>query len=322
MVNLMKKYCIECGKEYNWEEGQLNWGKAGPKKGRGVVRSDLFCSYNCGIKNQKRRREEACIKKYGVKNPGGLKEFVEKALEVRKIHSKQDPEYNNKITLKKKQTTKLRYGDENFRNIEKSHDTQFKKTGYYHNMQSPEGIKIYYKGLEKKYGKGIKNVFQVEEIKNKCKETNLKRYGVEHILQNKNFVNKAFNTKKVNNNFKTSNVEEKIYELLCKKFNKVERQYISSLYPFHCDFYIVEKDLYIEYQGLWTHGKKPFENTKEDLEVLDIWKEKSKTSLFYSSAIENWTIRDSLKRETANKNNLNWLEFFTFEEFLIWYEKI
>ena len=31
---------------------------------------------------------------------------------------------------------------------------------------------------------------------------------------------------------------------------------------------------------------------------------------FYNNAITTWTIRDVNKRETAKKNNLNWIEFF------------
>lgn len=36
-------------------------------------------------------------------------------------------------------------------------------------------------------------------------------------------------------------------------------QYKSSVYPWHCDFYIKELDLYIEYQGYYTHGNHPFD---------------------------------------------------------------
>ena len=42
----------------------------------------------------------------------------------------------------------------------------------------------------------------------------------------------------------------------------------------------------------------------------------------YKIAIEVWTIRDPLKRETARKNNLNWIEFFTMDEFMKWYDTI
>ena len=43
----------------------------------------------------------------------------------------------------------------------------------------------------KKYGEGIINVFQAEEVKNKIKDTNLERYGCENAMQNKEIQNKV-----------------------------------------------------------------------------------------------------------------------------------
>lgn len=93
------------------------------------------------------------------------------------------------------------------------------------------------------------------------------------------------------------------------------------MYPFPCDFYISELDLYIEYQGFWTHGKHPFNiNDQEDKLKLLEWK--NKNTKMYNCAINTWTIRDPLKRKTAKENNLNWVEFFTVEEFNEWFESI
>ena len=39
-------------------------------------------------------------------------------------------------------------------------------------------------------------------------------------------------------------------------------------------------------------------------------------------AIDVWTISDPLKRKTAKKNNLNWIEFFNMEQFMEWYNQI
>ena len=38
--------------------------------------------------------------------------------------------------------------------------------------------------------------------------------------------------------------------------------------------------------------------------------------------INTWTILDVKKRNIAKENNLNFLEFYTLDEFYIWYEKI
>ena len=129
---------------------------------------------------------------------------------------------------------------------------------------------------------------------------------------------KSYETKKKNNSFHISKPEQLIYEKLCLKFKSVKRQYKCERYPFCCDFYIEDIDLFIEFQGTWTHGGEPFcENTCKE-QLLE-WKEKAKFSEFYEAAIQTWTVRDVEKRRWAKEHNLNWIEFFTFEEFLSWY---
>ena len=87
-------------------------------------------------------------------------------------------------------------------------------------------------------------------------------------------------------------------------------QYRSDDYPFACDFYLPDKDLYIEINAHWTHGGHPFDSTnKDDLLLIEQWK--LKNTKFYDNAIETWTVRDVLKRETAKNNKLNYLEVFT-----------
>ena len=169
---------------------------------------------------------------------------------------------------------------------------------------------------------GVTNVFQLKEVKDKIKQTNLKRYGVEHNMQNKEVRNKVDITKHKNNTFNTSKPEQEIKRLLEEKFPNIQYQYKSEKYPFNCDFYIPELDLYIEFQGIWTHGKHPFSESVEDLETLDKWKTESITSEFYKNAIEVWTIKDVEKRKIALQNNINLLEFFTIDEFMNWYNSI
>ena len=120
---------------------------------------------------------------------------------------------------------------------------------------------------------------------------------------------RAYLTRKKNNTFNTSSSEEKLYNELLELNNTktIYRQYKDEKrYPFYCDFYIVEDDLFIELNAHWTHGGKPFDpNSKECLEQLEQWREKAKTSQFYKNAIETWTVRDVNKRKFAEKNNLN-----------------
>jgi hypothetical protein len=110
-----------------------------------------------------------------------------------------------------------------------------------------------------------------------------------------------------------STVEIQFYEYLIDLlgFDKVEPQYYNKdIYPFSCDFYLPDYDLYIEIQGHWTHGGHPYnENNSDDVNKLSYWK--SKNNRYYNNAIYTWTDLDVRKRKIAQKNNLNYLEIFS-----------
>ena len=143
-------------------------------------------------------------------------------------------------------------------------------------------------GIKKGRSKSILNMYK----------TNVIKYGMEQPNTSKN--------------------EDLIYKLLKELFEDVKRHYVSKLYPYHCDFYIPEIDLYIEYNGHWTHGKEPYIGTNEQNNTLFNWN--SKLGPSYKKAIDTWTKRDVLKRKTAKDNGLNYLEFFTMDEFNRWFE--
>lgn len=120
---------------------------------------------------------------------------------------------------------------------------------------------------------------------------------------------KECSTKKERNGFRVSNREDRIYEILKSLYHNIEREHFDERFPFRCDFYIPEKDLFIEYQGFWTHGKHPFdENNKKDLEILKKWK--SLDQKIYKNGIDVWSIKDPIKRKIAKENKINYLEIF------------
>ena len=114
--------------------------------------------------------------------------------------------------------------------------------------------------------------------------------------------------------------ESKIYKILVEKYGKddVLKEYRNKLYPFHCDFYIKSKDLYIEYQGFYLHGKEKFIGEENQLrEIKELIKKNDSVS---EGKIQTWAFMDIVKRKIAKINKLNWIEFFNFEEFNEWYE--
>ena len=207
----------------------------------------------------------------------------------------------NDIINKRKETKLKKYGSKNFVNSEKAKQTKLKK----YNDQTFNNRTKAYQTMLNIYG--VKNYANTQEWKDKISDKKWQE----------NRKKKEYETKKKHNSFNISKNENIIYNLLLEKYNNVIRQYKSDLYPFHCDFYLPDLDLYIEYQGTWTHGLHPFnENNKEDIDKLNLWK--SKNSKYYDNAINTWTIRDVNKRNIAKQNNLNWIEFFNFDNFKKW----
>lgn len=347
----MKRICEFCGKEYDWKEGQPNWTKDGVGNGKGTVKSEKFCCYKCGLKNRQNKYKKACLEIYGVENPFQNEKIKNKIKEVfilnfgvdnpakskqiqTKIKQTCMKKYNGvapacslKVRQKSKQTKIKKYGNKNYNNREKYKQTQKERYGdeNYNNREKTAQTNM------KKYG--VINTFQSEEKKQKTRQTILKKYNVEHISQSKQIkekihnkmpqiLQKIYNTKKKNHTFNTSKPEKEMGVLLLEKFPDVKSQYKSQVYPFVCDFYIPSLDLYIELQGFWVHGKEPYnENNSEHTKIVTEWEKKSRNNSQYKRAIETWTIRDPMKRQTAKDNNLNWIEFFTMDQFMEWYNK-
>ena len=243
----------------------------------------------------------------------------------------------DEVVKKVKETKKRLYGDENYNNIEKAKQTCFKKYGVEYIFKSKEIQDKIKQTILSKYG--VEYVLQSNEVQDKIKQTNLRKYGAEYPLQSefiqnkikriliynynvdnpwkcKEFQQKAHETKKKNGSYGKSNEEDYVYSILVDIYGKdnVKRQYKSELYPFACDFYIISKNLYIEYNGMWTHGHIPYIGSKENEIQLKKWKQKAVTSDYYNSAIVTWTISDVKKRTTAKENNLNYIELWDLND--------
>lgn len=167
-------------------------------------------------------------------------------------------------------------------------------------------------------------------LKERIEATNMKKYGIKNNYTRQDIkvkshspesLEKVLSTKKRNNTFNTSKPEKNLETKLRKLFPDLKTQYKSDVYPFACDLYIPSLDLYIEYNGTWTHGGHFFDkNNPEDLKVLELWK--SKNTKYYNNAVYNWSVRDILKLETAIKNNLNYIAWFNEEQANDWIEKM
>ena len=290
-----------------------------------------YCCDSCRARNKETHRlaSETYFKKTGY------------------THNSRNPESQERI----KKTCQERYGANSVVESYKGKEGRIKsfgKTSYFQTNKFKEKMsEIWHsdefkdkivEGFIKKYG--VEWYVQTDEYKQlmnskwesdkwklKYKENMIngmiKKYGVDSFPKTEEYkkikhkiLAKKYLTMKKNNSFNISKPEEELFLYIKEKFPSVERQYKDEKrYPYCCDFYIPELDLFLELNGTWTHGKHPYDSTSlEDKLKLEQWKEKSKEHPYYLNAIKTWTVRDVEKRNTAKKNNLNFKEVWSLDE--------
>ena len=240
----------------------------------------------------RKKTEQTCIERYGEVSPLLNKEVKKKALcTLLQKYGVYNAMQNNKVKQKAKQTCIERYGYESY-------------------SQTDEYKERYQRTCLERYG--VPNTFLLDICKERGLNAIQEKYGVDYAFCNEDIQKQALENSLQSASSK-SKAEDTIYEDLCSIYGEEDiiRQYKSDVYPFHCDFYIQSEDLYIEYQGSWTHGSRPYiEGDTACVQQLQLWKEKAVNSEYYKDATETWTYRDVIKRETAHKYKLNYIELW------------
>lgn len=300
--------CVICGNPTNFKN--LNEGYFS------------YCSKACVNKSSNHINSVANTKliRYGNSSYNNSKKQQE-------TYNNKSEDEKNKIIEKTKRTKLEKYGDENYYDKEKYKQSCIEHFGVDSPFKAPEikdkiSQKYFSKSQEEKNEIKNKRLATInnksdeekQEIANKHREA----YFNKTEEEKQRIQEKSNETKRKNNSFNKSKAELKCKELLEKKFNNIQTQHYTDEYPFKCDFYISELNLYIECNFHWTHGKHKFNpNDPEDIKVLNTWKEKN--TKYFNNAINTWTVRDVNKFNYANKNNLNYLVFYSLEEFMNWY---
>jgi len=257
--------------------------------------------------NNREQYKQTCLDRFGVENVFQLEENIKKS------HS---PEAREKY----KQTCLDKYDVENpllipeviekthsEESIKKLENTNLKKYYKKYQLQRPEIRELALTSESREKAKqttfdrfGVDNIFKLEEVKEKVKSHESRK--------------KAVLTAAKNNNRSS-------YEVLFEKFLKDNNINFKSeynkdpRYPFQCDFYLPDFDLFIEIHGYWMHNDHFFnKHNKKDLETLKIWKEKAKNDNQYISAINIWSKKDVQKLQTAIKNKINYIVLWNLED--------
>lgn len=269
------------------------------------------CSLSCGNKYAKDKREKTCLEKYGVKNGGGSKQALEKIKQTCLEKYGVDHVWKSKEIHKKcTETVEKRYGVTSTFALESSKQNMLSKYGVTNIMELKSTREKIKQTCLEKYG--VDHAWKNENVRKKCLETFKENTGYNSPIQIPGISQKVFEIRKKNHTLNTSKIEEQLYKDIYSLFPSVKREYKELRYPWHCDFYIPELDMFIELQGYYTHGKHPYNpNSIEDLNLV---KEHINKYGDNCPLVNVWTISDPKKRETAKKNNLNYVELFNKED--------
>lgn len=290
------------------------------------------CSKSCATK----LGFKTCMERYGVNSNLKIPEVRESIDAKWKERYGGNPLSSEEIRAKARKTCVEKYGVESPGKasqlpqfIKKRENTCLQKYGVKHQFSSEEIQEKSNKTCLKKYGvNSTAEVAKLNATKEKMKATCTKLYGASSFLASEQgkLVRKntleiwkehRFETMRKNKTFNTSKPEERVFESLKAVFPEVIRQYRSEKFPWACDFYIPTEDLYIDFNGHWTHGSEPFNDTNSrHLVKINEWK--TKDTKFYENAIYVWSELDVKKRQVAKDNGIKRLEFFTEDSVYNW----
>ena len=273
--------------------------------------------------NNRELAKETCLKRYGVENPLQIEKIKEKVKNTNlERYGTVAPIQNPVVKAKIEKTTKERYGTSKIGHVkeirDKINNTMNEKYGGHGLKSNVIKEKVKNTNLER-YGVPYPTLDL--EIMKKARQTCIEKYNSKYPLQNKEIYHKTINAKKENGTLNTShNFEDMLVQYLKDTYPQytILTQYNEDpRYPYMCDCYIKELDLFIEFQGSYFHNWRPFDysaaHIKEYEEMIAYGGQKE--------TIANvWRYKDTEKRECARRNNLNYLEYW--EKLIILPEEI
>ena len=234
---------------------------------------------------------ETCRVRYGVDWPLSSAELREKACHTR------DVRYGGRYTLQSavlfervQNTIRARYGVD------------------YSGQIASARAKARETCLEKY---GVEYATQRSDIRAKASATMMSRYGVPYAMLDESLVARMLATKDKNHTHNVSASEDLVYGRLVQVFGEqdVVRQYRSDFYPYRCDFYIRSRDMYIECNGYFSHWHHWFGSSEFDDITLSVLRDRL-SDAYYDKLLRVWCGSDVAKRNTACKNQLNYVVFW------------
>lgn len=271
------------------------------------------------------RAKSTTLSRYGVSNVSLSPEVKERRRRTVQERYGVDCVFSDPAMRERaRQTIRERYGVDNVAQSEiiqkQMRQTMQERYGVDNPSLSPVICERRRRTVQERYG--VDNAAQSETVQEQFRQTMQERYGVNYGMESAEIRARAMATKRKKGTFASSSSEEALYELLVEYADHhgmtVVQQYCDDdRYPFAVDFYIPERDLFIELNGLWSHGKHWYEADREmDQKTAQTWRKKGKKSKYYRNALDVWTERDVRKREAARDAQLNYVTLWDGSEAL------
>lgn len=283
--------------------------------------------------------QSGMIAQYGTDNPFKLDEYQEKAAQTREerygarytmaegsVFADEARKKGRATRRSRERYTRVLTPDEIARRSARTAKTVRSRYGVDHVSQIPSAREAQRQRAEQ-YGK---------QWAEKARQTSIERYGfpswtmreesrreISKRMSSARVQQQSLATKKRNATLATSSPEDALYELLVEYADQlgmtVVRQHRDEdRYPFAVDFYIPERDLFIELNGSWSHGGHWYEADREmDQKTVQTWRKKGEKSQYYLNALGTWTERDVRKREAARDAQLNYVTLWDGSESLL-----
>lgn len=243
-------------------------------------REYVFCTRECSTLSQKsgvikQKKRQHFLQKYGVDNPFGAKEIIDrKKCTMQKLYGVDNVSQIADVKEKKRKTCLKNIGVDSPQKCkqvrEKTKATCVEKYGsstVLNTAESREKLRAVLQSDEyrnhckelslQRYG--VENSMQREEVKEKSKKTCLERYGVDNVFKRPDVVKKRVEKLIENSKRVSSKREDECYDLLVKKFGVDDVcRHVCVMYKRNnfwiVDFFIKSKNTYLQYDGVFWHG--------------------------------------------------------------------
>jgi very-short-patch-repair endonuclease len=242
----------------------------------------------------KSKSKQSIISRFGVEHQSLSKEIREKTKRTFiEKYGVENPAQADDVKEKMKRTCRARYGtdfvfqDEGFKSVAKQ--TLIRKYG----VSSACLLTSNERRKEIANDPEVRKNFRESMVRNHGVDNPLKLKKARDACNNDESWKKRRETMRRNRSWTTSKPEDKLYEILIKKYSEVHRQVPVDRWTL--DFYIPEIETYINLNGTYWHGKG-----KTEQELLESASRRDKVIL-------STMRRDAEREEWFKKNNQNFI---------------